>query len=105
MRSGLVRDMPRHRKADPRQAQLELDARPSPSRLQNFADCAAAIDQLFKDALDTDGPGAFDEFLDFVGRFKRLSVYNSMLVRIQRPGAAAVATPRQWLTIGREIMP
>jgi hypothetical protein len=62
------------------------------ARLAQFEDCASAIDGLFQQGLTTTGAGAFDAFLDFVRSFKSLSVYNAMLVRVQRPGAAAVAS-------------
>lgn len=34
-----------------------------------------------------------------------LSVYNAMLVRVQRPGAAAVATEKKWNSIQRNVKP
>ncbi|MCG3167972.1 MAG: ImmA/IrrE family metallo-endopeptidase [Candidatus Desulfobacillus denitrificans] len=75
------------------------------NRLALFEDCAAAIDQLFAQALETQGKGAFDEFLGFMKRFSNLSVYNAMLVRVQRPGAAAVGSRRQWAGYGRIVKP
>jgi hypothetical protein len=75
------------------------------NRLLHFEDCAQAIDQLFRSALAAQGNNAFYEFLDFVYRFNNLSVYNAMLVRLQRPGASAVGTRQQWLDVGREVMP
>jgi hypothetical protein len=60
---------------------------------------------LFTAALAETGASAFDEFLDFAVRFSDLSIYNAMLVRIQRPGAGAVATKLKWARIGREITP
>ena len=75
------------------------------NRLALFEDCAAAIDQLFAQALETQGLGAFDDFLGFMQRFNNLSVYNAMLVRVQRPGAAAVGSRRQWTGYGRRVRP
>ncbi len=74
-------------------------------RLALFEDCAAAINQLFAQALEAKGPAAFDEFLGFMARFNNLSVYNAMLVRVQRPGAAAVGSRRQWAGYGRTVKP
>ncbi|MFB1487729.1 MULTISPECIES: ImmA/IrrE family metallo-endopeptidase [unclassified Thiocapsa] len=74
------------------------------ARLAQFEDCASAIDGLFQQALATTGAGAFDAFLDFVRSFKSLSVYNAMLVRVQRPGAAAVASRREWRKRGRTVL-
>ena len=75
------------------------------NRLALFEDCAAAIDQMFAQALEADGPKAFDAFLDFMARFNHLSVYNAMLVMVQRPGAAAVGTRKQWENCGRMVRP
>jgi hypothetical protein len=75
------------------------------NRLAHFEDCRSAVDQLFFEALTTQGTQAFDEFLDFVIRFSNLSVYNAMLVRVQRPGAGAVATRNKWEEFGRLIKP
>lgn len=79
------------------------DKSPSAARLFHFEDCAGAIDQLFQQALETTGLGAFDEFLDFVRGFNALSVYNAMLVRVQRPGASAVGSRQQWKKVGRWV--
>ena len=81
----------------------DLPGRGVQNRLALFEDCASAIDQLFQQALQATGPAAFDQFLDFMAGFSNLSAYNAMLVRVQRPGAIAVASRRQWLAIGREV--
>lgn len=73
------------------------------NRLLHFEDCQSAIDQLFAEALATNGVDGFHEFLDFVARFNNLSIYNAMLVRVQRPGSGAVASRRKWKTIGRHV--
>lgn len=75
------------------------------ARLLQFEDCASAIDGLFRQALAEKGGSAFDEFLDFAERFSNLSVYNAMLVRVQRPGAAAVGSRSQWKRQGRTVNP
>jgi len=74
-------------------------------RLLHFEDCAQAIDQLFISALESKGDVAFDEFIDFASRFSKLSVYNAMLVRLQRPGAAAVGSRKEWQKIERHVLP
>ena len=73
------------------------------NRLRTLAECAAAIDRLFKDALELQGATAFTEFIDFARRLSNLSVYNAMLVRLQRPGAAAVTTEKRWNAVGRTV--
>ncbi len=75
------------------------------NRLAHFEDCRSAIDQMFLEALTTKGSQAFDEFLDFVVRFSNMSIYNAMLVMVQRPGAGAVATRHKWEDFGRVIKP
>ena len=74
-------------------------------KLQSFAECAAAIDGLFQDALRHEGSTAFTSFIEFARRMSNLSVYNAMLVRVQRPGAAAVATVKKWNSIQRHVRP
>lgn len=74
-------------------------------KLRTFAECAAAIDRLFQDAIASDGASAFTEFIDFARRLSNLSVYNAMLVRLQRPGAAAVATEKRWGDMQRVVRP
>ncbi len=74
-------------------------------RLSHFDDCRSAIDQLYFEAFSSQGSQAFDDFLNFVVRFSNLSVYNAMLVRVQRPGAAAVATRNKWGSFGRFVKP
>ena len=75
------------------------------NRLLHYEDCAGAIDQLFKSALDKKEPDAFTQFLEFANTFNNLSIYNSMLVRIQRPGATMVGTRDQWKEIERQVLP
>ena len=75
------------------------------NRLLHYEDCAGAIDQLFKSALDKKEPDAFTQFLEFANTFNNLSIYNSMLVRIQRPGATMAGTRDQWLEIERQVLP
>lgn len=74
-------------------------------KLQSFAECAAAIDGMFQDALKRNGKDAFTEYIEFARRMSNLSVYNAMLVRVQRPGAAAVATEKKWNSIQRNVKP
>ena len=74
-------------------------------KLLHFEDCASAIDQLFQQAYAVEGLPAFDALLNFIARFNNLSAYNAMLVRVQRPGAAAVGSRRQWQGVGRFIKP
>ncbi|MGY6217391.1 hypothetical protein ACW73L_19730 [Methylolobus aquaticus] len=76
-----------------------------PQRLALLEDCAAAIDQLFQQALETEGDHAFDGFLQFMSGFSGLSPYNAMLVMVQRRGAVAVGSRRQWASIGRYVRP
>lgn len=89
--------------------QLQLGLAPANAgaqqRLQHFEDCASAIDHLFALAYAAEGAAAFDTFLDFIVRFNNLSVYNAMLVRVQRPGASAVGSRAQWARVGRTVAP
>lgn len=87
------------------EAANEVKSAGAENRLAHFEDCRSAIDQMFSEALADQGVCAFDEFLSFVARFSNLSVYNAMLVRVQRPGAGAVATRSRWREFGREVHP
>lgn len=76
------------------------------ARFDFLADCEAAINELFRDARESKGAdAAFMEFLASARQFSNLSVFNSMLVNIQRPGAVAVASRRKWASIERRIKP
>lgn len=74
-------------------------------KLEQLGECTQAIDKLFQQALEHDGVSAFDTFLDSCARFSNLSVYNAMLVRVQRPGAIAVATRSKWQEVGGRVRP
>jgi len=63
------------------------------------------VEQLFRSALSsTSGQGLVDLF-EFMKRFRRLSLWNAAMVRIQRPGAGPVGSLQQWLGIGRKVAP
>jgi hypothetical protein len=87
--------------------QIERKSTPAKSAAQaeGFEQCAEAIDHLFQDALEKRGPTAFDEFLQFARRLSDLSIYNAMLVKVQRPGATAVATAKRWAAMGGQLRP
>ena len=75
------------------------------SSLESWEDMAAAITQLFETPVTEDAEAAFKTFLEFGVRFSNLSLYNAMLVRVQRRGAVAVGTARKWAEIGRRVRP
>ena len=72
-------------------------------RLRLYWDDAAAVDDLFRQAVRAQGEGALPEFLNFLARFRRYSLFNAMLIRVQRPGAMAVASRRRWQEVGRMV--
>ncbi|SRR6266404_77115 len=72
-------------------------------RLRLYWDDAAAVDDLFRQAVRAQGEGALPEFLNFLARFRRYSLFNAMLIRVQRPGAMAVASRRRWQEEGRMV--
>jgi hypothetical protein len=76
-----------------------------PPHLAALGDAAAIIDDLFRRAAEQGEVSAYEHFVDFVRRFRRFSMYNTMLIQVQRRGATAVGTRRQWLSIGRDIKP
>jgi len=74
-------------------------------RLRLYAQDAQAIDDLFRQALGKKGAAALSEFCEFVRRFHRFSVFNAMLILVQRPGALAAGSREQWKRIGRKVNP
>ena len=66
---------------------------------------AQEIDRLFRRALKAKGSEGLSELIRFMRRFRRYSIWNAALIRIQRPGAAAVATALQWRKKGRTVNP
>lgn len=73
-------------------------------RLDHFIDCQLAIDALFLEATRSQNVlAAMVQFLSKAVAFSNLSIYNAMLVQVQRPGALAVASPAKWAAIGRHL--
>lgn len=66
---------------------------------------AETIQQLFNQALAARPDKAYQEFLDFVIRFNHFSLFNTMMIYTQRPGASAVGTRKQWKKINRSLKP
>lgn len=66
---------------------------------------AQEIDLLFRRALRGEGGHGLSELIRFMLRFRRYSVWNAAMIRIQRLGAAAVATARKWERAGRSVNP
>ncbi len=75
------------------------------ARLTLQLDDANAIDALFQAALAEKHGEAFLEYIRFMGKFNRFSIFNAMLIHVQRPGATAVGTRFQWEGIGRSVNP
>src|SRR5260370_16070286 len=74
-------------------------------RLRLYLDDAEAVDDLFRQALRARENQALSEFLNFLARFRRYSLFNAMLIRVQRPGTLAVASWRRWQDYGRTVAP
>lgn len=74
-------------------------------RLRLYLDDAEAVDDLFRQALRAQGNQALPDFLNFLARFRRYSLFNAMLIRVQRPGALAVASRQRWRGYGRTVAP
>jgi Zn-dependent peptidase ImmA (M78 family) len=63
------------------------------------------IRQLIKKSLEMPTPEEFVEALDFTTTFRRLSVWNAHMARIQRPGAKVIATQHEWQREKRYVLP
>ncbi len=61
-----------------------------------------ALDQLAK-ALDQGKSEQLKQYLSAMGRFRRYSLGNILLISFQRPGATRVAGYRSWLRLGRQV--
>lgn len=73
-------------------------------QLRLYFEDAEAVDDLFRQALASKGEDAFRDFLTFVERFNRFSIFNALLIQVQRPGATAVGSRSQWRQYGRTIV-
>jgi hypothetical protein len=70
---------------------------PKPSSQLSSADEArASIDQLLAQGQAHRRSEEYRQLVQFVGRFKKYSQFNAMLVYLQRPGARYVLTERVW---------
>jgi hypothetical protein len=56
----------------------------------------SSIDELLKQSSVYRNSKAFEEMIDFMGKFKAYAPYNNMLVRIQNPSCSLYATQRDW---------
>jgi hypothetical protein len=56
----------------------------------------STIDQLLRDSALYRSSAAFQEMIDFMGRFRVYSPYNIMLVRLQNPSSRFFATVKIW---------
>src|SRR5260370_40603514 len=74
-------------------------------RLRLYLDDAEAVDDLFRQALRARENQALSAFLNFLARFRRYSLFNAMLIRVQRPGTLAVESRRRWEAYGRAGAP
>lgn len=86
-------------------AKVQLGEGTSSRKIERFAAMAKAVDELFQASLQSEGPRAFDRYLDAVCRLRHLSAFNAMLVHAQRPGVTWVANKRQWERSGRSVLP
>ena len=57
---------------------------------------AESIDELFEDALRSQGERAFAQRIDQICALSRYALWNAFLISVQRPGAVAVASAREW---------
>lgn len=78
----------------------------SGSNEATYRENAEALQMLFERAAQQGQEvTAFDDFLNFVVRFRRFSAFNAMMIYAQKPGASAVGSKREWERIGRDVIP
>lgn len=69
-------------------------------------DVKSNLDELYSNVENFRESGSFQQMLDFVSSFKKLSPYNAFLLYQQRPGARYVLNASQWLKLyQRKIKP
>ena len=56
----------------------------------------STIDSLLRQSQQYRSSKAFQEMIEFMGRFKEYAPYNNMLVRVQNPSCSFYATARDW---------
>jgi hypothetical protein len=79
---------------------------PSSANVWDKDNAKGALDELFSLTFQYKTSKAYQDLLQFVGRFGFYSPFNAMLVHIQMPGARYVASPYRWLCdYGRKIKP
>lgn len=60
-------------------------------------DFESTVDALMRESAAYRSTAAFREMVGFMGRFRRYSPYNNMLVRVQNPSCGFYATKKTWL--------
>lgn len=63
------------------------------------------LSELFYSALETQTPDDLVEFIEFCSRFRRYAIFNARMIQLQRRGARAVASVKEWRSVGRYILP
>ncbi len=66
------------------------------SASSNFELSADTIDSLFQQALSVKGASEFKQLIDQIVSIRRHKLWNAFLISVQRPGAIAIATPKEW---------
>lgn len=69
-------------------------------------DVKSNLDELYNNVENFRESESFQQMLDFVSSFKKLSPYNAFLLYQQRPGARYVLNASQWIKLyKRKIKP
>ena len=77
--------------------EANADQTPSPMKENTgWEGAAATIDELFHAALRADKYSELDALIGQVCALRRFAPWNAFLIAAQRPGALAVASPREW---------
>jgi hypothetical protein len=71
---------------------LDAPATPPPE-----LDDRQLLDDLFLATVSHRSSQVYRDLLEYVSRFRRYSVYNCFLIRVQRPTVGYVATPSDWM--------
>jgi len=85
---------------------LTLDSELLPAQQWDDNAKKRALDELFTQTKQYSSSADYHSLLQFISRFKRYSIFNAMLVHIQKPGARYALRASEWLDkYDRKIIP
>ena len=88
-----------------RPTRIPVPARRPTGDLDSIEPAHQQVRQLIKQALDAPSADDLKDYLNFATRFRRMAVWNTRMIYIQRPGARVIASEYEWSMAGRYVVP